>query len=73
MKIKGDFVSPDKKKTVKGSDIKKMSDNDILILNGKFTVQIDSDVKYMSDNCEIDEDGMITTAKAEDGVSYIIY
>ena len=73
IKIQGKFVSPDKKKTVKASDIKTMSDSNILILNDKYTVQIDGEVKYVSDNCKIDENGMITTAKSEDGLSYIIY
>lgn len=73
IKIQGKFVSPDKKKTVKASDIKTMSDSNILILNDKYTVQIGGEVKYVSDNCKIDENGMITTAKSEDGLSYIIY
>lgn len=73
IKIKGNFVSPDKKKTVKGTDIKTMTENEILILNDQYTVQIDGDVKYISENCKISEDGMITTAKSEDGLSYIVY
>lgn len=73
IKVKGDFVSPDKKKNVKGADIKEMDDSNILILNGQYTVQIDSGVKYISDNCKIDDDGMITTAKSDDGLSYIVY
>ena len=50
-----------------------MGDSEILILNGQYSVQIDSDIKYISDNCKVDKDGMIITAKAEDGLSYIIY
>lgn len=73
IKINGDFISPDKKKKATDDDIKKMKDDNIIILNGQYSVQIDSDVKYISDNCEVDKDGMITTAKAEDGLSYIIY
>lgn len=73
VKIKGNFVSPDKKETVKGAAIREMSDSNILILNGQYTVQIDSDVKYISDNCKVDDDGVITTAKAEDELSYIVY
>lgn len=73
VKIKGDFVSPDKKKTAKGADIKEMDDSNILILNGQYTVQIDSDVKYISDNCKVDDDGVITTANSDDGLSYIVY
>lgn len=72
-KIKGDFVSPDKKKKLTDSDIKEMGDSEILILNGQYSVQIDSDIKYISDNCKVDKEGMIITAKAEDGLSYIIY
>ncbi len=73
MKIKGDFISLDKKKTATSSDIKEMGDSDILILNGEYQVQIDGDVKYISDNCKVGEDDIITTAKAEDGLSYIVY
>ena len=73
MKIQGDFISPDKKKTATSSDIKEMGDSDILILNGEYQVQIDGDVKYISDNCKVGEDDIITTAKAEDGLSYIVY
>ena len=73
VKIKGDFVSPDKQKKLTDSDIKEMGDSEILILNGQYSVQIDSDIKYISDNCKVDKEGMIITAKAEDGLSYIIY
>lgn len=73
VKIKGTFVSPDKKKTVKGADIREMSDSNILIVNDKYTVQIDEDIKYISENCTIDDDGIVTTAKSEDGLSYIVY
>lgn len=73
IKINGDFISPDKKKNVTDDDIKKMRDDNIIILNGQYVVQIDSDIKYISDNCKVDKDGMVTTAKAEDGLSYIIY
>lgn len=73
VEIKGDFVSPDKKKTAKGADIREKSDSNILILNGKYTVQIEDEVKYISKNCKVDEDGMITTSKDEDNLSYIVY
>lgn len=73
VKIKGNFVSPDKKETVKGADIRKMSESNILILNGAYTVQVEDDIKYISDNCKIDEEGMISTAKGDDGLSYIVY
>jgi hypothetical protein len=72
-KIKGKFTSPDGKKTAKASEIKKMSDSNIIIVNGEYSVQIEDDIKYISDNCKIDEDGIVTTATAEDGLSYIIY
>jgi hypothetical protein len=71
--IKGDFVSADNKETVTGKEIKKMSDANILIVNECYKVQLDVDVKYISTNCSIDEDGIITTGKSEDGLSYIIY
>lgn len=35
--------------------------------------QIDGKVLYTSTNCTIDEDGIVTTAKADDGMSYIVY
>ena len=70
--IKGTFVSPDKKETVKGKDIKKMSDN-ILIVNDRYKVQVDGTILYMSENCSIDEDNIVTTAKTDDGISYIVY
>lgn len=73
VKIKGDFISLDKKKKLTDSDIKEMGNSEILILNGQYSVQIDSDIKYISDNCKVDKDGMIITAKAEDGLSYIVY
>lgn len=70
-KIKGDFVSKNKKENLKGKDIRKMTDSQIVVLNGEYRVQLDADVKYISTNCSIDEDGIITTAK--DQVSYIVY
>ena len=70
-KIKGDFVSRDKKENLKGKDIRKMTDSQIVVLNGEYRVQLDADVKYISTNCSIDEEGIITTAK--DQVSYIVY
>lgn len=72
-KIKGEFVTPDRSETIKAKDINTMKDSNILIVNNQYKVQVASDVKYMSSNCSIDEDGIITTAKAENGLSYIIY
>lgn len=72
-KIEGEFVSADKKETVTEKEIKEMEDTNILIVNEKYKVQLDEDIKYISANCTIDEDGIITTAKAEDGLSYIVY
>ena len=72
-KIKGDFVSADKKEKVTEKEIKKMKDSNILIVSEAYKVQLDEDVKYISTNCSIDEDGIITTGKAEDGLSYIVY
>ena len=72
-KIKGDFVSPDGKQTLKGKDIKKLTDENLLVVNGEYKVQIDGTIHYTSTNCKIDEDGIVTTAKVDDGLSYIVY
>jgi hypothetical protein len=72
-KIKGTFVSPDKKETKKAKEIKAMSDARILIVNEQYKVQIDGTVHYVSENCTIDEDGIITTADTDNGTSYIVY
>lgn len=72
-KIKGDFMSPDKKEKLSAKEIKKLEDVNILIVNDSYRVQIDKDVKYMSTNCSVDEDGIITTGKAGEDLSYIIY
>lgn len=71
--IKGDFVSPDKKKTATKAEISKMTDAEILIVKDQYKVQIDGTVQFISENCTIDEDGIITTAKPDDGKSYIVY
>lgn len=73
VKIKGDFVSPDKEKTASKDEIKEMTEANILIVSEQYKVQIDGTVLFMSSNCEIDENGIITTAKADDGKSYIVY
>lgn len=72
-KIKGDFVSADKKETVTEKEIKALDDANILIVNESYNVQLDEDVKYISTNCTVNEDGIITTGKSEDGLSYIVY
>lgn len=72
-KIKGDFVSPDKKETVGKNEIEDMKDANILIVSEQCKVQIEGTVQFISTNCEIDEDGIITTAKSDDGKSYIVY
>lgn len=70
-KIKGEFTSPDKKETLKAKEIKKMSNANILIVDSKYKVEIGSDVKYISSNCKVDEDGIVTTSDKEK--SYIVY
>lgn len=72
-KIKGDFVSSDGKENIKGKEISKMTEAYILIVNEEYKVQIDGKVLYTGTNCKIDDDGIITTAKADDGMSYIVY
>ena len=72
-KIKGSFVSPDKPKTATAKEIKAMTKSNIIIVNDKYKVQLDSDIKYVSENCTVNEDGIVTTAGAEQGLSYIIY
>lgn len=73
-KIKGNFVSPDKKKTADAKEIKKMTEANILIVNDAYKVQIEEGaVLFVSDNCKIDEDGIISTPKGEDGTGYIVY
>ena len=70
-KIKGEFTSLDKKETLKAKEIKKMSNANILIVDSKYKVEIGSDVKYISSNCKVDEDGIVTTSDKE--MSYIVY
>lgn len=72
-KIKGSFVSPDKSRTATAKEIKAMTKSNIIIVNDKYKVQLDSDIKYVSENCTVNEEGIVTTAGAEQGLSYIIY
>ena len=50
-----------------------MTKSNIIIVNDKYKVQLDSDIKYVSENCTVNEEGIVTTAGAEQGLSYIIY
>ena len=72
-KIKGDFTSPDKKKDATAKEIKAMEDSNILIIKGKYKVQLDEDVKYISSNCSVDDDGIVTTDDSDENLSYIVY
>ena len=70
--IKGKFYAPDnKKKSVSEDKISDLDDN-ILIVNEQMKVQIEGTVKYVSENCKI-SDGVVETAKTDDGISYIVY
>lgn len=70
-KIKGTFISADGEETLKGKEIKKMTDVEILVLNDEYQVQVNGTVKYISDNCTIDDRGIVTTSDTE--TSYIVY
>lgn len=72
-KISGNFVEPGKKDKIKAKTIKSMTDSNILIVNEQYKVQVEGNVLYTSDNCKIDDDGIVTTAKSDDGLSYIVY
>lgn len=71
-KIKGQFVSVDQKETKTAKEIKNMDDS-ILIVNGEYQVETDGDILYVSENCKVSDDGIVTTAKEADGTSYIVY
>ena len=72
-KISGNFVEPGKKDKIKAKSIKSMTDSNILIVDEQYKVQVEGNVLYTSDNCKIDDDGIVTTAKSDDGLSYIVY
>lgn len=72
-KISGNFVAPGKKDKIKAKTIKSMTDSNILIVDEQYKVQVEGNVLYTSDNCKIDDDGIVTTAKSDDELSYIVY
>ncbi len=71
--IEGEFIKSDNNKTVKAETIQELSDNNILIVDEEYKVQIEGKVTYISSNCKLNEDGTVTTAKSDDGLSYIVY
>ena len=70
--IKGTFKKPHSKQTVKAKDIKKMKDC-ILVTYTPFKVQVKGDIKYVSDNCKVDEDDVVSTSPNKGELSYIVY
>ena len=62
-----------KKDKIKAKTIKSMTDSNILIVDEQYKVQVEGNVLYTSDNCKIDDDGIVTTAKSDDGLSYVVY
>ena len=70
--IKETFVKPHSKKTVSAKEIKKMKDC-ILITYTPFKVQVKGDIKYISSNCKINEDDVVSTCKNKGELSYIVY
>ena len=70
--ITGTFKKPNSKKTVKAKEIKKMKDC-VLVTYTPFKVQVKGDIKYISTNCKIDEDDVVSTSPNKGELSYIIY
>ncbi len=70
--ITGTFVKPHSKKTVSAKEIKKLKDC-ILITYTPFQVQVKGDIKYISNNCKMDEDDVVKTSKNKGELSYIVY
>lgn len=70
--IKGTFVKPHTKKTLTAKEIKNMKDC-ILVTYTPFKVQVDGDIKYISTNCKIDDDDVVSTSKNKGELSYIVY
>lgn len=71
-KISGKFYEPENKKKTVAEDTIKELDANILIVNEAMEVQIDGTIQYVSENCKV-KDGIVTTASADEGLSYIIY
>ena len=70
--IKGTFKKPHSKKTVTAKEVKKMKDC-ILVTYTPFKVQVNGDIKYVSTNCKVDEDNVVSTSPNKGELSYIVY
>ncbi len=70
--IKGTFKKPHSKETVTAKEVKKMKDC-ILITYTPFKVQSKGDIKYISTNCKVDEDDVVSTSPNKGELSYIVY
>ncbi len=70
--IKGTFKKPHSKETVTAKEVKKMKDC-ILITYTPFKVQTNGDIKYISTNCKIDDDDVVSTSPNKGELSYIVY
>ena len=70
--IKGTFKKPNSKKTVTAKEVKKMKDC-ILVTYTPFKVQVNGDIKYVSTNCKVDEDNVVSTSPNKGELSYIVY
>ena len=68
-----DITMPNKTGIEALKEIKAMEDANILIIKGKYKVQLDEDVKYISSNCSVDDDGIVTTDDSDENLSYIVY
>lgn len=77
-KIKGKFKKVNSedntlsRDTVKAKFIKKLNKK-ILIVKGAYQVQVDGDILYVSDNCTMNEDGVVTTDAKKNKKSYVVY
>ena len=60
------------KKTVTAKEVKKMKDC-ILVTYTPFQVQVKGDIKYISTNCKINDDDVVSTSKNKGELSYIVY
>ena len=70
--IKGDFKKPGSKDIVKANEIKKLKDC-VLVTYTPFKVQVKGNIKYISTNCKINEDDVVSTSKNKGELSYIVY